>query len=224
MSDLATIPVRVAHELAVVYRFRDTFYQPPLPNTPPVRSALSVTITLTDGSKLTAIRSEVDATYRFRVPAGQVPSGTFDVTVDSLDGVYVNHEPFTVDLPVTLADATAPKGSDFLKVKQLWPTRLFRVPIGETAVIGRIESATLPVNDLKVELYQGGSPPVGTPYARTDANGEFVYRLLGLPGSVPGTPPTETLNIQVEGGAVTVTPTSFTVTLGKTQFIPFTRT
>jgi len=218
MSGLATIPVRAAHELAVVYRFQDTFHKPPgLP--PPIRSPLEVTIALPEGT-WAAFFADRDSTYRFRRRLGEVPAGTFDVTVTSRDGEYQNFEPFGITLPVTLA-GPHPTAGDFLVVKELWPTTLFRVPSGETAVYGRIESTTLPVADLKVRLFKGVSPPA-SPYTRTNANGEFLFRLPKLPG-LGGT---DSLKIRVEdsGGTVPVTPSPFTVQLGKAQIVSFTRT
>src|SRR5207253_857389 len=54
---------------------------------------------------------------------------------------------------------------------------------GETAMVGRIVSnVNKNVVGLKVFLYTvaGPNPPPGTPYAYTDGNGDFLYRLPNI--------------------------------------------
>lgn len=220
MSSFATIPVQASHQLAIVYRFRDTFHTPPGNSPPAIRNPLEVSIDLPSG-KWTAIYSDRDGTYRFRMRLGEVPGGSWPVNVVSLDGKYQNFEPFNADLPVTWA-GLHPVGGDYLVVKELWPTTLFHPPDGETAVYGLIQSTTLPVADLEVRLYKGATAPL-KPYTRTNARGEFLFRLNKLPGT-GGTDPNVKIEVMESGIVVPVTPSPFTVQLGKAQILSFTRT
>jgi hypothetical protein len=190
--------------LAVVYRFRDIFT-----NTP-VRTRLTVSI---PSRKWTAYASPSDGTYRFVEPltgAGDTPvPRPFDVLVESDTGDYANYEPFQVELPRTVPPGP-PQVSSYLIEKFLWPTRRFRPPPGETAVVGRVTSdADKNVAGLKVYLYTqaGPDPPAGTPYTYTDGNGDFLYRLPKIKAQLDGTGNVVpvTLNARVFDGALAVT-------------------
>jgi hypothetical protein len=209
-------PFRVIHRLSFACLFTDEFTDAP------VRSPLSVTI---PQLRLTAFRSEREATYRFQVTNADVPTGPVDVAVSSLLQDYASFEPITVTLPIV--PSTPPLRNDFLVTRSLWPTRRLALPPGETAVRGRVVPAApgLAVAGLRVVL-SVGPPPVDAPYTYTDAQGEFLFRLPTLVAEVVGgvVDTTETLTVTVsDGGAVTVAPATFTVTLGQVQFQQFTR-
>jgi hypothetical protein len=209
-------PFRVTHRLAFACAFTDEF------TGEPVRSPLSVTIPLLG---LTAFRSEQEATYRFQATNAEVPTGSVSVIVSSLLQDYASFEPITVSLPII--PGTPPLRNDFLVTRSLWPTRRLALPPGETAVVGRVVPAApgLSVAGLRVVL-SVGPPPLDAPYAYTDAHGEFLFRLPTLVAQLVGgvVSTTETLTITAsDGGAVTVAPATFTVTLGQVQFQQFTR-
>ncbi|HEY5933088.1 MAG TPA: hypothetical protein VIU61_00550 [Kofleriaceae bacterium] len=213
----AFVHTNLGHALACALRFEDIFYRPVEPTTPPVATRLEVTI---PALAWTAIRADRDATYRFRFTPGVDVTGTHDVVVTSLDGIYVNHEPFQITLPRMMS--TPPRASDFLIARPLWPTRRFHAPIGETCVIGRITSPNLPVAALRVQLYRGAAPPPLGAYTYTDANGEFVFRLLKLAGAI-GDVISDVRIAVSDGNPVVVAPDMFSVELGRTQSITFTR-
>jgi hypothetical protein len=212
---------RLQRSLAVVYRFYDAFLFPLSDDAIPIASELDVSIPALGWS---AISSERDATYRFSALTlnAKAPLGAnLDVVVRSVVGDYVNLAPFQETLP--LAVSSPPTRADFLRLKPLWPTTAFRPPDGETAVRGRITSATSkPVENLAVEIWTSGAPapPAGTPSTRTNAAGEFLYRLPGLKG-ISGT--AAPYGIRLDGGAVPVTQPAPTLVLGRTQILTFPR-
>ena len=208
--------------LSAVYRFYDAFFFPIDDTTPIVNSPLDVSIPALGWS---ALRVDKDFTYRFsaRTLTQSAPSGTNQVVqVTASMNDYVSLEPILLTLPLPLS--SPPRAADFLIVKPLWPTVALRTGVGETAVRGHIFSPTAqPVAGLKVEMWpgSGGTPPPGTPYTRSDADGDFLYRfplLKGPPGS------TASFNIRVNNGAITVLPASLVITLGGAQIASFERT
>jgi hypothetical protein len=216
----AFVATAVHHELGFALRFEDIFHRPSTPTTPPIRTRLEVAI---PARRWTALYAGSDGTYRFAFKPGQDVTGLHDVVVTSLDGIYVNHEAIQVTLPRTVS--TPPVAADFLVTKPLWPTRSFRVPAGETAVIGRIVHPTLRVSGLRVQLYRGASPPPTGAYTYSDPSGEFVFRLLKLGGAIPGGTVTDVkIDVTDAGLPIAVTPAMFTVELGRTQPVTFTRT
>jgi hypothetical protein len=207
--------------LCAVYRFYDAFFYPISDLTPPVTSPLSVSIPSLNWS---ALPSDDDFTYRFSAPTlTQVaPSGAnLAVQVTSANGDYVSFEPIALTLPLPLS--TPPQRSDFLIQRPLWPTVALRPGRAETAVHGRIWTAgAQPVADIKVEIWTGGTPlpPPGTPYTRSNANGDFLFRLPLLKGASGAS---ATFAIQLAGGAIGVSPASVSIALGQTQIIEFQR-
>lgn len=208
--------------LSAVYRFYDAFFYPIDDRTPPVTSPLDVSIPSFSWS---ALRAADDFTYRFSAltltqPA---PSGpNLAVQVVAPGGDYVSFEPIVLALPLPLS--TPPKRADFLISKPLWPTTAVRPPDGETAVRGYLRSNTAqPVADLKVQMWLGAVlvPPPGTPFSRSNANGDFLFRFPLLKG-VPGQ--TVSISIRLSDGAIAVSPASLSIVLGQTQIIEFQRT
>jgi hypothetical protein len=206
--------------LAVVYRFYDVFFFPLDDSTPPITSPLDVSIPSLQWSAFAAD----DFTYRFSALTLTRPApaaATHEVQVTALQGDYVSFE--SIKVP-TILISSPPQVSDFLRNKPLWPTAAVHPPLGETAIRGQIRSTTAkPVDGLKVEIWDAASPtpPPGTPYTLTDANGGFLYRfplLKGAAGSALA------LNIQLNGGAIGLTSTSFSIALGATQILIFQRT
>jgi hypothetical protein len=207
--------------LAAVYRFYDAFFFPIADSTPPVSSALEVSIPLLQWS---AQRIETDATYRFSAFTLKRPAPTgvnLQVQVRDADGHYVSFAPILLTLPMPLS--VPPKRSDFLIPTPLWPTMTVRPPDGETAVRGVITSPTAqPVAGLTIEMWTGGppTPPPGTPLTRSNTRGEFLFRFPRLKG-IPGTP--LPVQIRLNGGALAVTPAALPVVFGRTQIVPFAR-
>lgn len=213
---------RLRRTLSVVYRFYDAFFFPIDDHTPPVTSPLDVSIPSFGWS---ALRSDGDGSYRFSAltltqPA---PSGiNLAVKVEAPGGEYVNYEPILLTLPVPLS--TPPKRADFLLMKPLWPTTALRPLDGETAVRGHIRSSTAqPVANLKVQAWLGGAlvPPPSTPFTRSNAYGEFLFRFPRLKGVLGHT---VSINVRLEDGAIAVAPNSMPIVLGQTQIIGFQRT
>jgi hypothetical protein len=98
-----------------------------------------------------------------------------------------------------------------------------RPPDGETAVRGSITSPTAqPVAGLTVEMWTGGSPtpPPGTPFTRSNAGGDFLYRFPLLKGT-PGAP--LSVHIRLNGGGIPVVPAALPVIFGRTQIVQFSR-
>ena len=63
-------------------------------------------------------------------------------------------------------------------------------------------------------------PPAGTPFTRTDAHGDFLFRfplLKGVPGDVLPA------QIQLAGGAIAVSPAAPTIVVGRTELMTFQR-
>jgi hypothetical protein len=170
---------RVLHRLAVVLRFVDAFTDAP------VRVPLAVSI---PARAWPARYAETDATYRFLVTDADLPAGTFAVAVTAPGGEYVSWEPIAVQLPPPgLAHAPPLRAGDFLVTRPLWPTPRLRLPPAETAVVGRVVSASAaPVAGLRVALFKPPGAPPAAPYTRTDARGEFLFRLPHLRGSASG--------------------------------------
>ena len=205
------------HHLVVALRFVDVFtprpVEPPPPErtiepAPPVRSfdtPLRVTIPEL-GWK--AVHRATDSTYRFVVTEANVPTGTFRVIVEDPDQRYVNHSPITLTLPLT---------SPGLVEHALWPTRKFKVPTGETAMVGRLVSTS-------ASFSPADQPPPTMPFARSNQNGEFLFRLPEVSRESDGTPRPASMAVQVtrEGVPVgSVAPSTFVPDPGQVQFIRF---
>jgi hypothetical protein len=211
----------VIHRLGVVLRFLDTFTG--------ARVGVPLDVSI-PARNWPALRRE-DTTYRFLVPNRLVPAGLFDVAVAAPGGEYFNWEPFQVQLPPpSLPHAPPLVARDFLVEKPLWPTVHFRPSPGETAVLGRVESsggATV-VAGLKVFLFPWPGPAPVSPYAYSNENGEFLFRLPALKGSVSGTTVVSKADLGIAvrdatNTVVSVTPAgSFAVPLGKVSVLRFT--
>jgi len=212
---------RLQRSLAAVYRFHDAFFAPFNDTTPPVTSPLEVSI---PSLQWTALRVEADSTYRFSSSTltEPPPSGVnLPVQVVATLGDYISFDPILLTLPRPLSFPVQP--SDFLIPMPLWPAVAFRPAGSETAVRGQIRSATAqPVANLTVEMWTGGAPvpPAGTPFTRSDVNGEFLYRLPLLKGTVGTAVP---FSIRLNGGAVAVSPATPSIMFGRTQIILFDR-
>jgi hypothetical protein len=207
--------------LAAVYRFYDAFLFPVDERTPPITSLLDVSIPALGWR---AFGSTADSTHRFSALTLTEPMAAqagLEVQVEAPGGDYVNLDPILLTLPLPLS--SPPQSADFLIAKPLWPTLKVRPPAGETAVRGSLASATLPVADLKVEMWLGPAPvpPPGTPFTRSNAQGDFLFRFPRLKAAAG---PTLALRIRLDGGAAGVFPSSLTLPFGRTHIIPFQRT
>ena len=76
--------------------------------------------------------------------------------------------------------------------------------------------------NLKVEMWPGASvlPPAGTPFTRSNANGDFLFRFPLLKGTAGSVAP---FRIRLNGGGLAVTPASPSMVLGRTQIVQFDR-
>jgi hypothetical protein len=72
-------------------------------------------------------------------------------------------------------------------------------------------------------MWTGGSqtPPPGTPFTRSNAHGEFLFRFPWLKGT-PGT--ALSVQIRLNAGGMAVTPAALPVVFGRTQIVQFART
>jgi hypothetical protein len=207
--------------LSAVYRFYDAFFYPIDDRTPPVASSLDVSIPSLGWS---ALRAGGDFSYRFSALTLTRPApggANLAVQVIAAGGDYASFEPILLTLPLPLS--TPPKRADFLIATPLWPTTALRPPGGETVVRGLIRSSTAqPIADLKIQMWIGAAPlpPPGTPFTRSNANGDFLFRFPLLKG-VPGQ--NVLVNIQLSDGAVPVAPGALSIVLGQTQIIEFQR-
>ncbi len=221
MVDTA-VPVLGQRTLCAVYRFYDAFLLPADERTPPLSTPLEVSI---PAFAWTAQRSPQDNTYRFSAFTLRQPApsgGGLAVQVTAVSGDYLSLEPIVLALPLALS--SPPVRADFLIELPLWPASSMRPPPGETAVRGHVRSASAqPVAGLKVEMWAGAAPlpPAGTPYTRTDANGDFLVRmplLKARPGQALA------VRLRLDSGVVPVVPASLSIMTGLTQVIAFQRT
>ena len=183
-----------------------------------------------------AVRGNDDHAYRFLVTNKTVaPVGSIPITVEAPGGEYVNFEPFTVTLPRTLAKhPPTPDRSDFLVERPLWPTRVIRLPPGETAISGVVRSSggVHSVSGLRVFICDDRDSLPSDPYSYTNAAGEFLFRLPAdfrspgqrFKGAVSGGVIQSTVSLKLDlraspTYAASVTPTAptipFTVDLGR---------
>ena len=208
--------------LCAVYRFYNVFMLPVDDRTPPVSSALEVSIPSLGWN---AMRVDSDHSYRFSAvtltqPAPNGPN--LPVQVLAPAGDYVNHDAILLSLPLALS--APPLRGDFLIRRPLWPTTALRPPAGETGVRGHIHSPTAqPVAGLKVEMWTGAAlvPSAGTPFTRSNADGDFLFRFPLLKGSPGQSLP---VHIRLDNGLVPASPASLSIVTGQTQIIPFQRT
>jgi len=210
-----------AHRLGAALRFVDPFTQTP------VRVPLAVSI---PSLRWRAVRWESDATYRFVATNAEVSAGTFDVAVEAPGGEYVSLAPIQVQLPRPIAPHPAPAvRADYLVQPTLWPTTRLRPPPGETAVVGRVVSqgGGTPTSGLRVRVFVPPGPAPAEPFTRTDANGEFLFRLPGLRGRVAGTTVVTAVTVDIEirdpaDAALAVSPAGgFSVPLGQVSVWTF---
>jgi hypothetical protein len=226
-------------DLAGAVRFIDGFTRQP------VQLRVSVSIPKPDGA-WTAAWAPSDATYRFSLVnpplvdgAPQMPTGTFDLLVATLDGVNLYAQPPSATLPgpyvlidqpqltLPIAKSHAPPvlASDYLVELPIWPTAAFPVPVGETAVSGWVVSAGGGnVSALRLKLLQPNEGPSGEPWATTDGAGQFLVRLPNVKRPA-GSNPTLTLNVEMVDAAnnpIAVAPSTLTVPVGMlTKFVRF---
>jgi hypothetical protein len=202
-----------SHRLGVALRFFDVFTQAPV--VAPLRVAIPQ-LNLVAGPPQSA-----DGVYRFLL--GDAPAAAnYAVSVEADD--YQSHEAISVQLPRMPSSPPPPvKRGDYLVRVALWPRTSVRVPPGETAVVGHVVSGPNPVPaaNYKVVLFTASENVNSVPYARTDENGDFLYRLSRLKGSVSSGVVTKTATLTAAiftptGNPVaTVNPASVTVDLGR---------
>jgi hypothetical protein len=234
-ADARTDHGRVAHRLSAAIRFVDAFTAKAVAQPLDVRAETLPVVLGMPNPPWKAVRGPNDDTYRFLVTNNTVaPVGPIPISVSAPGEEYASFEllePFTVTLPRPIvAHPPTPDRSDFLVERTLWPTRLLKVPPGETAIVGRVTNATGPVPALKVRMGKAPGPLPAAPYTYTSDSGEFVIRLPGLK-TVNGGVPTTTASLLIEllvppAYAVTVAPTApvfpITVRLGQVTTLQIT--
>jgi hypothetical protein len=195
----------VRHSLAVALSFEDVF------SGTPVRAPLHVSIPALSWNAV----ARGDGTYRFVRTIGDVPTGTFDVEVIAPGGEYRSFEPVQITLPHVAP--TPPRRQDWMIVKTLWPTRKLRLGPGETALVGRFETAGVPQASRKVRFIGQAA------HTYSDENGELLAYFPDAKRDVLDSPPTVTLDvaIEVDNGAASVSPASVTIEMGTVLFQRF---
>jgi hypothetical protein len=196
------------HRLGVAIRFIDVF------TGEVIRVPLQVSA---PAQNWQAVRRAQDATYRFVFSEVSVPTGSFDIDVEAPGGEYLNWIPIEVTLPIVPATSPITVG-DYLMELPLWPTRRVRPPDGETAVIGRLVSATAnPVSNLDIRLFRQGDPAPAMPFARSDGMGAFLFRLPWFQWQTPPLPNVEIRVTESGGTILPVNPSSFALEPGRLQ-------
>lgn len=219
MSDSALfIPVQIAHRLGIAVRLFDFFTGETV--------RVPMTLSIPD-LRIEAFRADTDHTFRFLFTNRDVPAGgPFAIQADIPGGEYEAREPMQASLPVVVGHPPPVIRSDYLVEFPLWPTRARNRPPAETDVIGRVISAGVTdITNLRIFLFElPGSPPL-SPYAYTNVNGEFLFRLPQLRAHMSGSTPVLTTNLGIQildntnAVVAPVTPASFTVGFGSTTFM-----
>jgi hypothetical protein len=216
VSDLRTDAPMWTRDLAAAVQFVDPF------TSLPVRIPCAVSM---PALRWTALRWDADATYRFSRPnvplvgAPQLPTGTFTLSVTPAGGSYAALEPRQITLPVAAPHPPPVLFADYLVALPLWPTVVFRVPAGETAVLARLVSTSNQnAAGLKARMFDGSSPPPpASVYTRSDVAGQFLIRLPGLQRGNAANP-TVVLDVQifnVANAPLVVVPPTLTVPIGQ---------
>jgi hypothetical protein len=208
------------HRLGVALQFVDAF------TGQVVRSPLRVRF---PALGLEAIRA-ADDTYRLIVPDPPLPPpppALFDVDVQG-DDYALFEGPLQVELPRSPSAPPPVLRSDYLVRAQLWPTARVRTPAGETAVRGQVTRTTpaAPVAGLTVMLHLASENPALVPFTRTDALGQFLYRLSRLQGALTGGTPPATASLSVKmfdpaGPPLVPSPATITLDLGRASTLQF---
>lgn len=198
MSVLWVSPA-ITHELAAAVRLVDGFTGTPLRERYDVR--------ISGQEWWVPLYREEDATYRFLLSNRPLPAlGSVSLVVTSPDpgAAHADLGGLTLTIPGPAPPVPLTVGH-FLVEHPLWPTRSFRPPPGETFIKGRCVRAGQPVAGQLVQIAEGAAPLPATPAARTDADGEFAYRLpdLRVDATTPGTVvDTADLHVAVADGGV----------------------
>jgi hypothetical protein len=219
----------IRHRLGASVRFVDAFTARPVTVPLDVRAETLPVVPGMPAVPWRAVRGPEDDTYRLMVSNETVmPAGAVTVQVTAPGDQYANLEPLVVTLPRPLvAHPPTPARSDYLVTHALWPTRAYRIPPGETAILGRIVSGGVsPIAGLRITCWLDGTPMPATPYAYSNDRGEFVHRLPTVKMVMGGTiSPTASLQIDVRLPPLyttVVVPTLITTDAGAVLGIPMT--
>jgi hypothetical protein len=219
----------VQYRLAAAIRFLDAFTGAPVGVPLEVRAEKLPIVKSMPLVPWKAVAGLNDATYRFLVSGQDVmPVGPIPITVTAPRAEYVDFEGFSVVLPLPLvAHPPTPARSDLLIEKTLWPTRVIKVPPGETAIVATIKSAgATTVENLRIKIWSGPGPAPVQPYAYTNASGEALFRLPDLKMVVAGVISSiATLHLEIRVPpapyAVAVVPTQIKTETGVVLPLPF---
>lgn len=162
------------HQLLWSLRFTDVF------TGLVIDAPLTVTV---PALRLVAVHDARDRSYRLVFDPRATPPAGPDVAVlvSAGRGDYIDQAGITVP-PVRPAPGHVPVlVGDVLKTFPLWPTRALAPSPGETVVVGRVVGAGgAPLADHRVAIAINAPALATAPVVRSDAAGEFLYRLPGL--------------------------------------------
>lgn len=217
----------IQHRLAAAVRFVDAFTGKAVGVPLDVRAEALPVVKGMPALPWKADAGRNDGTYRFFVTnATAMPVGAVPVVVTAPRNEYVDFEGLSIVLPRPLvAHPPTPARSDYLVEKALWPTRVLKVPPGETALVAHVKSAGAnPVASLRIRIWAGLGPPPLTPYAYTDAAGDVLFRLPDLKSVVGGViSTTASLSLEIRVPplyAVAVLPTQIRTDAGVVLTLP----
>jgi hypothetical protein len=227
----------VRFRLAAAVRFEDAFTLTPIDVPLDVRVETLPVVKSMPMLPWRATHGLTDKTYRFWIadntagPVGPVAVVVTDARATRAE--YVDFEGFSMVLPRPLtAHPPTPAATDYLIKKTLWPTRVSKVPPGETAIVATVKSAGANlVEALRLKVWTGGGAPPATPYTYTNAAGEALFRLpdlktlsggvISLTANVelelrlPPTYATAVVPTQIRDEAGVVLPSPFALRLGQ---------
>ena len=186
--DIRFIDTIVTHALGFALQFQDHFTGQPIEDT--------LRVSMASGRILPALTSDgrrraSDGTYRF---VG-LPVGSYAVEFSSPSGRYTSWDP-PLAVSVPLANPQLPVKRD------LWPTPMAPVPLGMTAIRGKILGSTF--RGVTVRIAKTGTAPVK--FTRSDAWGELLF-MLPDPIAPPQDESEIRLTVELDGGALPVTGT-----------------
>lgn len=189
MSDAESfLHPRIEHRLVAAVRFLDAFTGKTVGVPLDVRINRLPTVDGPFRLPWVAGRALDGETHRFLLTNRETePRGSVDLVVTAPGGEYADFEPRPLALPLPRTGSGTVTDFDAFRVERaLWPTRLFRLPPGETAIVGdvRASSTRAPLAGYRIVLTAVGTTVRPGTHSQwrtyTDAQGEFVVRAPGV--------------------------------------------